>query len=150
MGGYPQEKRLLELLGEAAELAGQVVSISGEQSKMLAADDLESFNKSLDKGQEIINKINGLHQETEALMQSYASFANSAGGGKIAAIETAAERFVELLEQCSEANKRNLGNATEKTEEFIRQIGSLSLKRKSLGRYAQHGGDSSAHFDKKT
>ena len=150
MGGFPQEKRLLELLGEAVELTGRVAGISDEQSKMLASDDLDSFNESLEKGQELINKINGLHQESEVLMQSYASYVNSAGGGKINAIEAAAARFVELLELCAASNKRNLSEATEKTEEFIRQIGSLSLKRKSLGRYAQNSGESSAHFDKKT
>ena len=150
MGVFPQEKRLLELLGEATALAGRVAGIAKEQAEMLASDDLESFNKLLDNGQEIINKINGLHQESEALMQSYASFVSSANGKKIAAIEIAAARFVELLEQCAQLNKKNLDDAREKTDGFIRQIGNMSMKRKSLGLYAQPSGENSARFDKKT
>lgn len=150
MGGFPHEKRLLELLGEAAGLAEQVAGMAEEQSAMLAADDLDGFNKSLDEGQGIINRINGLHQESEALMQSYASFAISADGGKIETIDAATARFVEILERCAALNNRNLAEAKEKTEEFIRQIGSLSLKRKSIGSYAMNIGNDSAFIDKKT
>jgi len=145
-----QEARLLDLLGQAAELAEHVLELAKEQSEMLASDDLDAFNASLDRGSESIIQINGLHQESELLMQSYASFSNSPEGGKIAAIDKAAARFVETLEQCSQLNTRNLNEAKARTEEFIRQIGSLSLKRKSIGLYAQNTGSSSALFDRKT
>ena len=150
LSGFPQEGRLLELLERATELAAQVAGLAKEQAKMLAADDLEGFNDSLDSGREVIDRINGLHQESEVLMQSYASYSNSPGGGKIDAVEAAAGRFVEALEQCAASNSRNLSEAKEKAEEFIRQIGSLSMKRKSLGLYAQHVGNSPTLFDQKT
>ena len=150
LSGFPQEARLLSLLEEATELAERVADLAKEQSRLLASDDLNGFNIALDHGQTLIDKINGLHQESEALMQSYASYAVSENGGKIEAIETAVARFAELLDQGATMNARNLGEAKEKAQEFIRQIGNLSMKRKSLGLYAQHGGGSSEIFDKKT
>ena len=145
-----QETRLLDFLGQASELAEHVLELAKEQTDMLASDDIGAFNDSLDRGSEVIKQINGLHQEAELLMQSYASYSDSAGGGKIEAIDKAAARFVETLEQCAQLNTRNLSEAKAKTEEFIKQIGSLSLKRKSLGLYAQNTGSSSALFDRKT
>ena len=145
-----KETRLLDLLGQAAVLADHVLELAKEQSEMLASDDLDAFNASLDRGSESIKQINGLHQESELLMQSYASYSNSKQGGKIAAIDKAASRFVETLEQCAQLNTRNLNEAKAKTEKFMQQIGSLNLKRKSLGLYAQNTGSSSALFDRKT
>ena len=155
MSVFPQEARLLELFGQATELAEGLLERSEAQSQMLAADDLDAFNESLDRGRETIEEINGLHQEAEALMQSYALYLQSSrgdggSGGRSEAVDAAAERFIDAVEQCAQRNTRNLDEAKEKTEEFIRQIGSLSLKRKSLGLYAQNTGNSSAHFDKKT
>ena len=150
MSEFPQEARLLDLLGQATELAERALERSKEQSEMLASDDLDSFNESLDRGRETIIKINGLHQEAEALMQSYASYSISEGGAKIEEVDAAADRFIKTVEQCAAINMRNLNEAKNRTEEFIRQIGSLSLKRKSLGLYAQNTGSSSKLFDKKS
>ena len=145
-----QESRLLELLNRETELARQILELAKAQSKMLEADDLDGFNASLDAGRELIEQINGSHQESEGLMRFYASYYTSGGGAGIGAIDEAAARFTEAIEQCSMLSGRNLEDARAKTEDFIKQIGSLSLKRKSLGLYAQGTGSSSQMFDRKT
>ena len=148
---FPQEERLLGLLGEAAEFASQVIALEREQSKYLIADDLDAFNKSLDSVGGIIERMKGLHQETEPLMQSYASYYNSEGGSRIEAIDNAAQELVSLMEQCSAQSNSNLEDAKDKANEFVRQIDDLSTKRKSVGIYAQSTGESSSSvFDKKT
>ena len=79
-----EEARLLELLGEEQAIFERIRALTGEQATLIAADDMEAFNGSLDSRQELIEKINGLHQETNVLMQSYISFSGDAAPEAVA------------------------------------------------------------------
>ena len=154
---FPRDKqeRLLELLGQEYKLFIRIRELTEAQTELLAADDLEGFNKSLDSRQEVIDEINGLHQESDILMQSYMSFSNTvsdgtnpAGGEKTGLIDSAVRRLEDAIIKCVELNDKNTGAAKNKTEEYIRQIGELSLKRKSIGKYALNVPNNPEHFDK--
>jgi len=144
------ESRLLVLLGEELEIFRQIGSLSIKQAELLAADDMEAFEGSLERRQELIEKINGLHQETDLLMQSYMSFSDTETGEVSDAIETTAGQLKEIIADCVSTNDKNMVAAKEKAEEYIKKIGKLSLSRKSLGAYAQSLPNNSELFDKKT
>ena len=171
MNNFPRKKeeRLLELLGQELELFGRIREQTAAQAELLKADDSEGFGRSLDERQGIIEKIDGLHQECDALMQSYISFSDPqgdrpatasggagpsgaapSGGGKIEKIERAALRLREAIAECVELNDKNAALAQDMAEEYIKQIGNLSLKRKSLGKYALGVPNNPEHFDKMT
>jgi len=144
------ESRLLVLLGEELEIFRQIGSLSIKQAELLAADDMEAFEGSLERRQGLIEKINGLHQETDLLMQSYMSFSDAGTGEVSDAIETTAGQLKEIIADCVSTNDKNMVAAKEKAEEYIKKIGKLSLGRKSLGAYAQTLPNNSELFDKKT
>jgi len=144
------ESRLLVLLGEELDIFRQIGSLSIKQAEMLAADDLEAFEGSLERRQELIEKINGLHQDTDLLMQSYISFSDSANGEMSDAIESTAGQLRDAIADCASTNDKNMVAAKEKAEEYIKRIGKLSLSRKSLGAYAQSVPNNSELFDRKT
>ena len=64
------EMRLIKLLSDEHALFGQIRALTEKQSAFLKQDDTDAFEGSLDERQELIEKINGLHQETKVLMQS--------------------------------------------------------------------------------
>jgi len=148
---FPGDKqsRLLELLGQELEVFRQVSELTKQHTKLLREDDIEAFDKSLDSRQELFDKINGLHQESDILMQSYISFISAEGGEKIGAIETAAAQLREMISDCLATNNENTTSAKEKAEDYIKQIGKLSLGRKSLGAYVQQMPNDPEMFDKK-
>ena len=144
------EARLLDLLGMEHEAFEQIREFTNEQKDLIAADDIDAFDKSLDCRAELIKKINGLHQESDVLMQSYISYSSSADGKIIVAVDEAIGRLQAVIADCAALNEKNTAAAKEKAEEYIKQIGKLSLTRKSLGKYAQSVPNSSELFDKKT
>ena len=152
MSRFSQEKqsRLLGLLGEEMAMFERIRGLTEKQAELLANDEMDALDESLDQRQEIIGKINGLHQETEVLMQSYISFSTSAGGGKIAAIETAVEQIRGVVSACVSRNESNITAAKDTNEEHVKRINELSLGRKSLGAYAPNAPNNSMHFDQKT
>jgi len=144
------EKRLLELLEREFELFKKILELTGEQTELLTADDADAFNKSLDVRQALIEEINGLHQESDILMQSYMSVQEQPGGDRAGEIEAAAARLRDVIAQSAAINEKNTVAAKDKAEEYIRQIGKLSLNRKSIGAYIQGVPNEPEHFDKKT
>ena len=173
-----EETRLLELLGEEQVILEQIRALTGMQAALITADDMEAFNYSLDSRQELIEKINGLHQETDVLMQSYIAFSGqeesaggagemgsgaktAAGAGKMgsgemgagaksAGVEAALELRRSVLAECAGMNARNLAAANEMAGEYSKRIEKLNLSRKSLGAYALGVSNNSELFDKKT
>jgi len=141
---------LLLLLGEELEIFRQIGALSIKQAELLAADDMEAFEGSLERRQELIEKINGLHQETDLLMQSYMALPDSEAEEVSDAIESAAGQLREAIADCAATNDKNMVTAKEKAQEYIARIGKLSMSRKSLGAYAQATPTSSEFFDKKT
>ena len=155
MSGFPRDKqaRLLQLLAQELELFGKIRELTEEQSRMLAEeepDEPDSFNESLDRRQEVIEQINGLHKESNPLMQSYISFSKSPGGKKIGEIEDSAGSLKAAIAECAELNEKNMAAAKEITAQYGQQIDKLSAGRKSIGLYVQGLDNKPEHFDKMT
>ena len=152
VSGYTQETetRLLELLEKELELYGQIHSLTLKQAKLLASDELDTFYKSLDDRQGLIEKINGLHQETRPLMQSYLSFSDAPGGIKSEAIDTAEAKRIAVISECKAQNDKNIATVNEKNEDHSKRIGELNKSRKTLGAYTLSVPNDSDLFDKKT
>jgi len=149
---FSQDKkaRLLELLGQEFDLFRQMYELTEKQAMLLAADDIDAFDNSLDRRKELIEEINGLHQETDILMQSYMSFAGSVSGEKIAAIEIAVAQRQDVILGCAVLNEKNTSVAKEKAEDYIGRIGKLSQSRKSLELYIPDTPNKAELFDRKT
>jgi len=149
---FSQDKqaRLLELLSQELAIFKQILSLTGNQAEKLDTDDVEALEESLAQRQELIEKINGLHQETEVLMQSYIAFRGAAGGKSIAGIESAMEELRTVVAECATLNEKNITAAKGKNEDYVERAGKLNLGRKSLGAYAQNVPYNSELFDKKT
>ena len=112
MSAFPRDKhaRLLKLLTRELELFEKVRALTQEQSEFLAADEKEELgplNESLQRRQEVIDQIDGLHQETDPLMQSYVSCQKSAGGKKLGDIELAAGKLRSVMAECARLNDSN-------------------------------------------
>ena len=142
--------RLLELQNEELETLKHIRELTEKQTELLRTDDIEAFGVSIDSRQALIEKINGLHQESDILMQSYISFAGAAGTAKIDAIEEMNRQLAEVLAGCVELNDKNAIMAKEKTADYMKQIGKLSIGKKSIGAYVQGVPNDSQLFDKKT
>jgi len=143
-------KRLQELLEHELGKLRQVFELTSMQAELLASDDIDAFDSSLDSRQELIEEINGLHQESDVLMQSYISVTSSGAAEKADGIEKAAADARAILESCAELNEKNATAAKEKAEEYIKRIGKLSLSRKSLRLYTTDVPNKPELFDKTT
>ena len=152
MKDFSQDKqsRLLALLTEELAIFKQIRELTGKQAELLGTEDVTALDESLTSRQELIEKINGLHQETEVLMQSYISFKGAAGKSKIAGIETASDELRGVIIECAGLNDKNMALAKGKNEEYSERIGKLNVGRKSLGAYAQSIPNNSELFDTKT
>ena len=142
-------ERLSKLLGEELELYKQIRKLTEQQTKLLAKDDIDEFNISLDKREELIEKIKGLHQESDHLMQSYTSL-SADDKGKDSKIDKLKKQIRKELEVCANLNDKNIETMSEKTEEHKKKIEQQSAKRKGIGGYAQSVPNSPEMFDKKT
>jgi len=151
--------RLSELLKAELEAYEQIRKLSKKQSALLAKDSISEFDESLDEGQKYIEKINGLHQESGPLMQSYMSAAEdsaatavitAAADGKDAGIESLIAQIRDVLKACAELNAMNTDAAKEKTEGYTEKIGKLSANRKGIGGYAQSLPNTPEIFDKRS
>ena len=140
--------RLLEMLGQEREVFGQIHKITGKQTELISADDVVAFDESLDQRQKLIDKINGLHQETNVLMQSYVAYSKSAGGKKIAEIEDAHAQLKDMIAKCAELNGKNEAALKEKSKEYSQRIDKMSLNRKTIGSYIQSIENTPELFDK--
>ena len=104
--------RLTDLLQKELELFRKIRKLTEKQTELLSEDDITPFEKSLDERQKLIEKINGLHQESEPLMQSYITLSES---GKNNEIEIHKEEIRKIVEFCAEKNSKNLERIKEKS-----------------------------------
>jgi len=141
--------RLTELLQQESDLLKSLRDKGMEQVSLLETGEIEAFAESLEKGQAIIGKIDGLHQEINVLMQSYVSFLDS-GNKKIDAIEVLRIEVRTIVAECAKLNEKNMAKAGEKVNNITGEITDKSQKRKSVGVYGQGVVTSSEYFDKKT
>jgi len=140
-------EKLSELLKKELEIFEEILKLTGEQAKLLGTDDIETLNSSLEKRQGLIDKINGLHQESSDLMQSYVS---SPQGQKDAVIEDYRKRIKKIIKTCAEQSKENMDEIKLKAEAQTEKIEKQSAKRKGIGGYAQAVPNTPEMFDKKT
>ena len=101
----------------------------------------------LDERQTLIEKINGLHQESTPLMQSYVS---SSDYGAILQIDNLRSKIKKILSQCKELNEKNVSVLADKSKEHTEKIDKQSAKIKGIGGYAQAVPNTPERFDKKT
>ena len=152
MRGFSEDDKgrlLLLLMDQELEKFGQLRELGKTQMELLEADDVDAFNMSIDSGQEIIDKISGLHQETQTLMQSYISNLNPDGGAGIEEIETAAARLRDMIAECAGQNDKIAANAKERAGSYMERIGTLRANRKGLDTYIQKIASDPKLFDKK-
>jgi len=142
--------KLLNLLKEELGVWEQIRGLTESQAELLMSDDEGVLEGSLESRQGLIEKINGLHQETDILMQSYNTFSKSKIGKKCPVVESTIDKLRKVITECIALNDENIATAKEMTEGYTERIDSLSLKRKSLGAYAQGVPYDSELFDKKT
>lgn len=142
-----ESERLSKLLSEELELYEKIRKMTEEQEKLLAKDDIEAFTNSLEKREKLIEEIKGLHQESNPLMQSYASTSSK---GKNSEVEGLKERIRDVIEACAQLNDENIVSLREKTEGLTKEIDEKSAKRKGIGGYAQSVPNTPEMFDKKT
>ena len=144
------KKRLLVLKKQETELFAQMRGITEKQAELIEADDLAAFNETLDSRQELIEKINGLHQESDALMQSYISYADSPEGEKIGELDAAIAELRGLVAEIAGMSEGIMEAAKTRAAHYTERIGTLSLSRKSLGKYQTDLPNSPQMFDKMT
>jgi len=156
--------RLSKLLGEELDYYKKIRKLTEEQVELLGKDDMEAFNSSLIKREELIEKIKGLHQEKEPLMQSYASLSKSdftqseitpgenpqSGGKQNKKIDNLNKQIREIIEVCVEINDKNILSVEEKTQNLAKKIDEQSAKRKGIGGYVQSVPNTPEMFDKKS
>jgi len=140
-------ERLTKLLSDELGFYESIRNLTEEQTKLLAKDDIEEFNISLDKREGLIEKIKGLHQESEPLMQSYVSLSENNKNNEIDEIK---KKITKTLEICAELNEQNITTMRNKTEEHTKKIDEQSAKRKGIGGYAQSVPNVPEIFDKKS
>jgi len=145
-----QETRLLKQLGDELELWKEMRELTEKQAQSLEADDADALDGSIESRQGLIEKINGLHQETDLLMQSYNSFLKTKPGKKSAAVEEATEKLRIIITGCVELNEKNIEAAKGLAKGYTEKIGKSSETRKGLGAYAQNVPNNSELFEKKT
>jgi len=141
-------ERLLKLLCDELDLHKKIRKLTEEQTELLTKDEMEAFNSSLDKREELIEQIKGLHQESKPLMQSYAS--SSSSDSKDSKLEEVNKEICEIVEKCAGLNSENMVNLRNKIDDHTKKIDERSAKRKGIGGYAQAVPNTPEMFDKKT
>ena len=142
-------EQLRKLLGEELDYYKKIRELTEEQTELLDKDDIEAFDKSLDKRETLIEKIKGLHQDSNPLMQSYVSF-SSGGGNCDGNIDELKKQIRAELEVCAKLNDKNTQTMKIKTEDHSKKIDEQSAKRKTIGGYAQAVPNIPEMFDKKS
>jgi septation ring formation regulator EzrA len=144
------ETHLIELLEKELALFEKMKELGNKQAEFLAADEIEEFDNSLVSAEKLKEKINGLHQESDTLMQSYISSTGLGGRGKVRQIEEVRDKIRNALKECMELNEKNRTTASNKMTGYSDRIKELDKSRKTFGAYAIAIPDNSEHFDTTT
>ena len=148
--GLPADmEQLAKILLKELDLYEQIHEISKTQTELLNKDDIDAFNSSLDKRAELIEKIKGLHQESEPLKQSYISFTKKDNKSD-SQIDSLLDQIKKIIESCAKLNDENIASMEEKTKEQSKKIDEQRAKGKTIGGYAQSVPNTPEVFDKKT
>ena len=139
-------KKLQENLTQELESFEQIKKLTEKIAEQIDTEKIEALDKSLSKRQELIEKINGLHQESNPLMQSYVQ----ASGLKNSEVDRLVERIRETTQICAKLNDENINTIKAMSEEQVDKIDKQSAKRKGISGYAQAIAYSPEVIDKKT
>jgi len=148
--GLPADmEQLAKTLAKELDLYEQIHKLTKTQTELLNKDDIDAFNSSLDKRAELIEKIKGLHQESEPLKQSYISFTKKDNKSD-SQIDSLLDQIKKIIESCAKLNDENIASMEEKTKEQSKKIDEQRAKGKTIGGYAQSVPNTPEVFDKKT
>ena len=142
------ETSLIELLNQELVISGRILELTVRQADLIATDDIDAFDDSLGFRQELIDKIEGLHQESDVLMQSYISYSSSAVGEESGDIEASVSRLRDIFTKCASLDDKNTIAAKEKAESYKGRIGKLSMSRKSMRSYIPNISNDPEMFDR--
>ena len=142
--------RLNELLRQVLEIFVEMRRLTENQTDLIAAEDIAALDESIGRRQTLIEEINGLHQESDILMQSYMSYSTSTDGESISEIDAAAGQLRDAITECAGINDKNTLSAMEKAAKYAERIDKLSKSRKSLGSYIHRLSNDPELFDKMT
>jgi len=138
--------RLQEYLTQEFETFEQIQKLTEKITEQISTDKIEALDKSLEKRQELIEKINGLHQESSPLMQSYVSIEDMIDKE----IEKLVAKIREIAEACAQKNNENMIAIKAKSEKQAEKIDKQSAQRKGISGYAQAVTYTPEVIDKKT
>ena len=141
---HERDALMRQLQGEMAVLIS-LRELTQEQAALLAADDIDAVNASLDRRQKFIEEFERLHQETEVLMQSYISSQTVT-----AEIDGLLTQIRAELAAIAAKNDENGTAAKVKSGEYGKDISKLNLGRRGIGLYNQTVERGAEYFDKKT
>ncbi|MCL2627817.1 MAG: hypothetical protein FWD44_03870 [Oscillospiraceae bacterium] len=139
--------KLQEYLKQELEAFEKIRALTQELAEQINEDKVDALNKTLSKRQEQIEKINGLHQESSLLMQSYASLQQ---GEKDGEIDDILSQIQEITQSCANLNDESFNILRVKSEEQTEKIDKQSAKRKGISGYAQAVAYAPEVIDKKT
>ena len=139
---------LIELLNQELAISGRILELTVKQADLIAADDIDAFDGSLGLRQELIEKIDGLHQESDVLMQSYISNSGNAEGDAHGDIEELESRLRDIIAECAGLDEKNTIAAKEKAESYKERISKLNLSRKSMKSYVPSISNDPEMFDR--
>ena len=150
MSGFSKDdaSKLVGLLGKELALFGQVLELTSKQAELIAADEMDAFDESLDLRQKLIDRIDGLHREADVLMQSYVSYSGAGASSEIKEIEDMSRKLRDIITQCAAQNDKNQKAALDKSDDYSKRISDLSEGRKGVGAYIQDLGNNPEMFDK--
>jgi len=145
-----KKARLLDLSKQELGLFTQIRGICEKQAELIDADDITAFLESLDRRQDIIEKIDRLHQESDVLMQSYVSYSNTAGGKSFEELEAVTGQLRDMIAECIGLNDKIMEAAKKMAGDYSERISRLNTNREGLGRYRQGLPNDPKMFDKMT
>ena len=144
---FSEIERLAELLREELKILEEIEVLTDEQTRLIDHEEFDELTKLLSSRQRLMDKINGLHQETTPLMQSYVS---SSKHNPVYEVDEIREQIKQVLTKCRTLNEANVNVLREKSTLQSEKIEKQSAQRKGIGGYAQAVPTSSERFDKKT
>jgi flagellin-specific chaperone FliS len=130
---------ILGLIAREGALADEFISLTAEQAELLEREEMAAFGKSLEKRQLVIDEIQRLRGELQAL----------AGGGLSGGALKAQNAVLERLRQGQARNAENELRLKEMMDKLSSMIKNLKQNQKGLGGYGIKPDGSAEFFDKK-
>lgn len=141
------KERLTGLLTRKAEIFDKIYALCEKQAELLRDAKIEELETSFKDVQAERKVVEGLQQEAESLMQSYALLPEQERDKKI---DELALGIQQQIEKCAKLNEQNMKTIQDMTEEQTKKIDEQSAKRKGITGYAQVVSSAPEMFDSKS